>query len=763
MVATGSLRMSVLPLWVIVTALMITMMSLLLLAMTLVPETIGGVRRANLYVVGAIMAVEVACVVWTLQSLVVPRLKWLSRLLMEDPVVVAGDPFCMAYLRLQPMFGASELVHLQLAVEQLYLGLASLRCSQGAVPFVRNGANAAAAASMHPGLWDDRTRLVSFASAADAVATAVDDRANYELVNPNPNSFSMDDYLLSRRYEYKKKRLSLMELPHEVGLRASQKLRGLLSNTLLPASAAGSPTIEADCFTACSSAEERAGASPPQESSLTQCLSVHSLHSEPLLVGEEEDLRQGDEDDATGPSPGSGGNQELLPILSAEDRAICDPLDDNSNNSFAVLANSLRLDGAIIFQVLKNIRIGRSLSSVSLPVHILESRSLLETLSDMFVAWDLLMPLAWGEVRQPVDRMRVMLCWFFSAYNWRPKGVAKKPYNPILGEVFQCKCPAPPSLLSVPPSREVHAKAQETCSLERTLGCSDSMYFLSEQVCHRPPVSVFYAELPNLIVAEGVYLPHSKLISLNSVASISHSSVLVQFPRTGWSCRFSLPNAFASGMVFGTPRLELGGVVRLEDCHSPAHATVNFRRKEFFGGMYDEVVARISTADGNGIAEEYTGLWHGVICPRGTQHTASVGSKRQRHHSLLSVDDESHAMEPLFDAEAFQRRRGMPCGRPYAYPLRNDNNGHPYQKQSRAVWRDLTTAIRLGDVEAAANAKSLVEEAQRAERRELEVERLAHVPKFFEFLGDGELSHGNEDVLAKQENWRFTARDMLFM
>ncbi|ESL10027.1 oxysterol-binding protein [Trypanosoma rangeli SC58] len=756
MVVTGSLRMPVLPLWVIVTALMITMMGLLLLAMTLVPETIGGVRRANLYVVGAIMAVEVACFVWILQFLVVPRVKGLSRLLMEDPVIVAGDPFCMAYLRLQPVFGATEVVQLQLAAEQLYLGLASLWCGQGVVPFVRSGGNAAAAASMHPDLWDDRTRAASFVSAAD-------DRAKYEFVKPNSNSFSMDDYLLSRRYEYKKKRRSMMELPHEVGLRASHKLRGLFGNTSLSASAAGSPTVEADYFTACSSVGERAGASPPQEGSLTRCLSVHSLHSESLPVGEEEDLRQDDEDDAIVPNPGNSGNQELLPILSAEDRAICDPLNDNSNNSFVVLANSLRLDGAIIFQVLKNIRVGRSLSSVSLPVHILESRSLLEMLSDMFVAWDLLMPLAWGEVRQPVDRMRVMLCWFFSAYNWRPKGTAKKPYNPILGEVFQCKCPAPPSLLSVPPPQEVPAKAQETCSLERTLGSSDCMHFLAEQVSHRPPVSVFYAELPNLIVAQGVYLPHSKLISLNSVASISHSSVLVQFPRTGWSCRFSLPHAFASGMVFGTPRLELGGAVRLQDCHSPAHVTVNFRRKDFFGGIYDEVVARISTADGNGISEEYTGLWHGVICPRGTQSTTSVGTKRQCHHSRLSVNDEGRATEPLFDAEAFQRRRGMPCSRPYAYPLHNGNNGHPYPKQSRAVWRDLTAAIRLGDVEAAANAKSLVEVAQRAERRELEAGRLVHVPKFFEFLGNGELLRGNEDVLAKQENWRFTARDMLFM
>ncbi|RNF12071.1 putative oxysterol-binding protein [Trypanosoma conorhini] len=760
MIKASRLQLSRLPLWVLSTALMLAMMGVLLLAMALVPETIQDLRRANLYVVGAIMAVEVFCFVCFLQFIVVSRVKELSRLLAEDPVIVAGDPFCMAYLRSQPAFAAAEVVRLQLAIEQLYLGLAGLWRRQGVVSFVRNARNAAVAADagMQPDLWDDKARLVSFAPAPAAVA--VKGGAQDEYVEPNLNSFSMDDYLLDRQYEYKKRLRTVMELPSKVGLRASHKLRVLFSNPSPPASVGGSPTVEVDYFTACSSVGERA-----EESPLTRRFSLESLPSEPLLVGAEEDRRRSDEDDevATGTDGVVGGNRQLLPALSAEERAVCDPLNDNDNNSFAVLESALRLEGAIIFQVLKNIRIGRSLSSVTLPVHILESRSLLEMLSDMFLAWDILMPLAWGEVRQPVDRMRVMLRWFFAAYNWRPKGAAKKPYNPILGEVFQCKCPAPPSLLSAPPPREVEAKTQESCSPGQPPGSIDCMYFLAEQVSHRPPVSVFYAELPNLIIAEGAYLPHSKLVSLNSVASISCSSVLVRFPRAGWSCRFSLPHAYASGVVAGAPRLELGGIIRLEDCHSPAHVTVDFRRKGFFSGIYDEVVARISTVDGKGIAEEYTGLWHGVIYPRGTQQAVNAGAKRPRHRSQqhLPLREEGHAEEPLFDAEAFQQRRGMPCGRPHAYPLNDDNHGHPYPKQSRAVWRELTAAIRRGDAEAAAQAKTLVEEAQRAERRQLEAEGRAHVPKFFEFLGTGELKRGNEDALARQENWRFTAREML--
>jgi oxysterol-binding protein-related protein 8 len=36
------------------------------------------------------------------------------------------------------------------------------------------------------------------------------------------------------------------------------------------------------------------------------------------------------------------------------------------------------------------------------------------------------------------ERMLIVLRWYLSSWYIRPKGV-KKPYNPVLGEVFKCK------------------------------------------------------------------------------------------------------------------------------------------------------------------------------------------------------------------------------------------------------------------------------------------------------------------------------------
>ncbi|EKF38727.1 oxysterol-binding protein, putative [Trypanosoma cruzi marinkellei] len=757
MAKTSRHRVVIFPFWVFSTVLMFMMMVGLLVAMALLPESISGVRHANLYVIGAMMTAEVAFFVCFQHFMVFSRVKELSRLLMEDPVMTVGDLLFMEHIQSIPAMGIEEVVSLKIAIEDMFFALSNLWRDYGLLSLVKNNGSSAA-------VGGERNAIVSLATCTTAIKAVPAKSSSYdEYVEPNLSSFSMEDYLLSRQYHYKGRLRPTRQSPCDVVMRASPLKRGLFHNFSHRDSTVASPTIEAEFRTVCSSFGDGVEAIAIEKSSSTRHLSYQSSLPETLSISEEENMRSKDEDNTH--SDCGVSNRQVLPVLSAEDRALCDPLDDNRNNSFEVLTKYLHLEGAIIFQILKNIRVGRSLSSVTLPVHILESRSLLEMISDMFLAWDILIPLALGEVHHPVDRMRIMLQWFFSAYNWRPKGAAKKPYNPILGEVFCCKCPAPlpvsssTSLLSFQTPREHVSQSHDTSPEVYPKRRIDCMYFLAEQVCHRPPVSTFYAELPDLIVAEGVFIPHSKLVSLNCVASLSRSSVLVRFPKTGWSCRFSLPHAYASGVVAGTPRLELGGVVRLEDCHSFAYVTVDFRRKGFFGGQHDEVIAKISTEDGKEIAEEYMGLWNGPIYTRGTRQGVDVGKKRQNPHIRPQEGD---GKELLFDADIFQQQRGMSCCRPYAYPLHaDDKDDHPYLKQSRAVWKDVTAAIRQGDVEAASNAKKMVEEAQRAERRQLESEGRVYTPKFFEFIGAGKLSDGNEDTLSRQENWRFTAREML--
>ena len=82
--------------------------------------------------------------------------------------------------------------------------------------------------------------------------------------------------------------------------------------------------------------------------------------------------------------------------------------------------------------------------------------------------------------------------WYLSAYHaGRKSGVAKKPYNPILGEVFFCHWNVPGSMEN---SEKVRVENGPVPWCTR-----DQLTFAAEQVSHHPPSSYFsgFCQLEN--------------------------------------------------------------------------------------------------------------------------------------------------------------------------------------------------------------------------------------------------------------------------
>jgi hypothetical protein len=93
--------------------------------------------------------------------------------------------------------------------------------------------------------------------------------------------------------------------------------------------------------------------------------------------------------------------------------------------------------GSVITHLLSQVKIGMDLTKVVLPTFILERRSLLEMYADYFAHPDLFIKIA--ELTEPRERMIQVVRWYLSAYHaGRKSTVAKKPYNPIIGEIFRC-------------------------------------------------------------------------------------------------------------------------------------------------------------------------------------------------------------------------------------------------------------------------------------------------------------------------------------
>ncbi|EEC05372.1 oxysterol binding protein 9, putative [Ixodes scapularis] len=98
---------------------------------------------------------------------------------------------------------------------------------------------------------------------------------------------------------------------------------------------------------------------------------------------------------------------------------------------------SLEGQKSVFSHLLSQVRIGMDLTKVTLPTFILERRSLLEMYADFFAHPDLFVSIV--DHQDPRDRMVEVVRWYLSAFHaGRKTSVAKKPYNPILGEIFRC-------------------------------------------------------------------------------------------------------------------------------------------------------------------------------------------------------------------------------------------------------------------------------------------------------------------------------------
>lgn len=123
-----------------------------------------------------------------------------------------------------------------------------------------------------------------------------------------------------------------------------------------------------------------------------------------------------------------------------------------------------------------------------LPTFILEKRSLLEMYADFMSHPDLFVTITDGS--SPEERMVRFVEYYLTSFHEGRKGaIAKKPYNPIIGETFHCswKVPKNPDATTNPAQETPEAGPSQDTHLVR---------FVAEQVSHHPPVSGFYAECP---------------------------------------------------------------------------------------------------------------------------------------------------------------------------------------------------------------------------------------------------------------------------
>ncbi|XP_037381551.1 oxysterol-binding protein-related protein 10 isoform X4 [Talpa occidentalis] len=383
------------------------------------------------------------------------------------------------------------------------------------------------------------------------------------------------------------------------------------------------------------------------------------------------------------PEPNSG--PEL--VLSEDEKS---DTEDQEETELGVMEDQR----SVILHLISQLKLGMDLTKVVLPTFILEKRSLLEMYADFMAHPDLLLAVTAGAT--PEERVVGFVEYYLTAFHEGRRGaLAKKPYNPIIGETFHCSWEVPKD--RVKPRRTVpHTPTGQEHPMADDPSKSYKLRFVAEQVSHHPPISCFYCECKEKRLCVNTHVwTKSKFMGMSVGVSMIGEGVL-RLLEHGEEYVFTLPSAYARS-ILTIPWVELGGKVSISCAKTGYSATVIFHTKPFYGGKVHRVTAEVKHNPTNTIVCKAHGEWNGTL-----EFTYSNGETKVIDTTTLPV-----------------------------YPKKI----RPLEKQgpmeSRNLWREVTRYLRVGDIDAATEQKRHLEEKQRVEERKREALRTPWQPKYF--------------------------------
>ncbi|CAB4069288.1 OSBPL9_10_11 [Lepeophtheirus salmonis] len=327
--------------------------------------------------------------------------------------------------------------------------------------------------------------------------------------------------------------------------------------------------------------------------------------------------------------------------------------------------------------------------------HLLERRSLLEMYSDFFAHPDLFIDIA--EKSTPEDRMVAVLKWYLSSFHaGRRSSIAKKPYNPIIGETFYCHWDLP------------HSGTGNKLSENDPLPwCKDNnLVFVAEQVSHHPPISAFYAEhiKKRISVNAHIYTKSSFLGMSIAVHNVGQGSVkLLDY---GEEYVATFPTGYGRS-ILTVPWIELGGKVSITCVQTNYTANIDFKCKPFFSSDVNKVFAEVISPTAKKPILKVDGEWNG-----------RMNCKWVSGKSEVFIDVNEMPIVPKVCKSIFQQKRN----------------------ESRRMWKDVTRHLKEGDIDKATAAKFSLEQKQRENAAARKANSVEWETKLFKKVG---------------ENWQF--------
>ncbi|XP_029795333.1 oxysterol-binding protein-related protein 11 isoform X2 [Suricata suricatta] len=366
---------------------------------------------------------------------------------------------------------------------------------------------------------------------------------------------------------------------------------------------------------------------------------------------------------------------------------------------------------SVILHLLSQLKLGMDLTRVVLPTFILEKRSLLEMYADFMSHPDLFIAITNGATAE--DRMIRFVEYYLTSFHEGRKGaIAKKPYNPIIGETFHCSWRMPKSEVAstVTSSSSAQAVTNHVPLSEEALSQAGSdcytVRFVAEQVSHHPPVSGFYAECAERKMCVNAHVwTKSKFLGMSIGVTMVGEGILSLLEH-GEEYTFSLPCAYARS-ILTVPWVELGGKVSVNCAKTGYSASITFHTKPFYGGKLHRVTGEVKHNITNTVICRVQGEWNSVL-----EFTYSNGETKYVDLTKLAVTKKR--VRPLEKQDPFESRR---------------------------LWKNVTDSLRESEIDKATEHKRTLEERQRTEERHRTETGTPWKTKYFIKEGDGWVYH----------------------
>eukprot|EP01132_Coremiostelium_polycephalum_P004106 gene4106-5137_t len=328
----------------------------------------------------------------------------------------------------------------------------------------------------------------------------------------------------------------------------------------------------------------------------------------------------------------------------------------------------------IVMALIKQIKIGMEIKHIVLPCFLLQPRSLLESFTDMFACLDELYKIP--EIENQEERFIQVLKFYFSWWHARPKGI-KKPFNPVIGEVFDCKYRNPVD--------------------EEDVGV-----FVAEQISHHPPLSAycFYNKKREIVINGNVTPSYVKYYG-NSAESHLKGILTFHFLKLNETYEITLPTIGVKGVLIGKISSFINGKVQIKLLNSTYQANCEFLSKSLIG----------SSKKQNGIRGEVYHQGKTIYKIKGNWDSQIYLNKE---HPPSKEDIK------LFDVHDVKR----------FYPEISPYSEQP-PNSSYHLWEEVTKNIKANNDQGTAAEKAKIENKQRVEEAERNEKHIQWIPENF--------------------------------